>query len=258
MRILVVLLLAASLSACATTGSRAGLDPADPYERFNRGVWGFNQAVDKGAVRPVTKAYRTVTPTPLRRGFSRVLNNLFEPFSAVNSLLQGKPKRALNSLGRFAINSTIGVGGLADHATGMGLEESYEDFGQTLGVWGARQSPYLVLPLLGPSTLRDGVGTAVQILADPAQIAVGSQLTGTAQTAYSVSRVIDARSQLMDTGADGAIDSAADPYAAARSAYLQRRRSQIRDEAVGEGETEDADEALDEAIEQETRQNPES
>jgi phospholipid-binding lipoprotein MlaA len=257
MRVFLVLLLATSLSACATTGSSAARDPADPYESFNRGMWGFNQAVDKGAVKPVTKVYRTVTPIPLRRGFSRVLNNLFEPFSAINSLLQGKPNRALNSIARFAINSTIGVGGLADHASDMGLRESYEDFGQTLGVWGAKESPYLVLPLLGPSTIRDGVGTAVQMFADPAQMVVGSELKGDAQTAYSVGRALNERSQLMETGADEAIAAGADPYATARSAYLQRRRAQIRDETAA-GETEDADEALDKAIEQETGQKPEA
>ena len=121
----------------------------------------------------------------------------------MNNLLQGKPQRALNSLGRFMINTTIGVGGLADHATDMGLPESYEDFGQTLAVWGAKESPYLVLPLLGPSTVRDGVGTAVQFVADPAQMAVGSELTGTAQTAYSAGpRLLNERSQLMETGVD--------------------------------------------------------
>lgn len=252
MRNLLVLLIAATLSACATTSDRAGRDPSDPYESFNRGVWGFNRAVDKAAIKPATTAYRTVTPVPLRRGISRVMNNLFEPFSAINSLLQGKPKRAMNSLGRFVINSTIGVGGLADHATGLGLPESYEDFGQTLAVWGVKESPYLVLPLLGPSTVRDGVGTAVQIVGDPAQIAVGAELRGTPQTAYSVTRVIDARSQLMETGADGAIDSAADPYAAARSGYLQRRRAQILDDSSWGVETENADEQLEKALEQET------
>ena len=252
MRSLIVLLLAASLAGCATSRDSAARNPADPYERFNRGVWSFNQVVDKGAVKPATTAYRTVTPTPLRRGISRVFNNLFEPFSAVNSLLQGKPKRAANSLGRFLINSTIGVGGLADHATDLGLTESYEDFGQTLAVWGVRESPYLVLPLLGPSTVRDGIGTAVQMVADPAQAVVGAELRGTAQTAYSATRLIDARSQLIDSGVDSALISAADPYAATRSGYLQRRRAQIRDESAVEGESEDEQEALDKALEQET------
>jgi phospholipid-binding lipoprotein MlaA len=254
MRIL-VLMIAATLSACATTGSRAGLDPADPYERFNRGVWSFNQAVDKGAIRPATKAYRTVTPTPLRRGFSRVLNNLFEPFSAVNSLLQGKPNRALNSLGRFAINSTIGVGGLADHATDLGLPPTREDFGQTLHHWGAEKSPYLVLPLIGPSTVRDGVGTAVQVVADPAQVITRDVIgmSGTERNALTATRIIDARSQAIDSGYDSVIETSADPYAAARSTYFQRREQQLADEdgnQLREQTPEEEQELLDRALEE--------
>lgn len=253
MRVLLVLLLVASLSACATTANRASLDPADPLEGFNRGVWQFNEAVDTVAIRPATQVYRTVTPVPARRGISRIFSNLGEPFSAINSLLQGKPGRAMNSLGRFVINTTIGVGGLADHATDLGLPDTREDFGQTLAVWGVRDSPYLVLPLLGPSTIRDGVGTAVQFVGDPAQIAIGSELSGTESAVVIGTRIIDGRSQAIESGADREIGNAADPYATARSAYLQRRRAQIRDEAAT-ATSEDADEMLEKALEQETGQ----
>lgn len=254
MRIVLVLLLVATLSACATTGDRASLDQRDPLEGFNRGVWSFNDAVDTVAIRPATQVYRTVTPVPLRRGISRIFSNLAEPFSAINNLLQGKPDRAFNSLGRFVINTTIGVGGLADHATDLGLPDTREDFGQTLAVWGVKESPYLVLPLLGPSTIRDGVGTAVQFVGDPARIAIGSELSGTEGAAFTGARIIDGRSQAIESGTDREIANAADPYAAARSAYLQRRQAQIQDEAAGRGDSEAADELLEKALEDETGQ----
>ena len=253
MRLLLILTLAATLGGCATTSQRAGADPRDPYEGFNRGVWAFNDAVDTVAIKPVTTVYRTITPVPARRGISRFFANLTEPFSAINNLLQGKPKRAFNSLGRFLINSTIGVGGLADHATDLGLPDTREDFGQTLAVAGARKSPYLVLPLLGPSTLRDAAGTAVQFVADPALIAVNSQLPGTEQAVFTGLRVIDQRSQLIETGVDAALANSADPYAAARSAYFQRREAAINDEGAatrpGEAPGEDEDKLMREALE---------
>lgn len=232
MRLILALIAALSLGACATTGDRAGLDARDPYEGFNRGMWSFNQAADKAVVKPVTSVYRTVTPVPARRGITAMLRNLSEPFSVVNALLQGKPERAFNSLGRFLINTTIGVGGLADHATDLGLPPTREDFGQTLHHWGAKKSPYLVLPLIGPSTLRDGVGTAVQIVADPAQVITRDVIgmNGTERNALTGVRLIDARSQAVDSGYDSVIETSADPYAAARSTYFQRREQQLADE----------------------------
>ena len=250
MRTLFALLLAASLSACATTGDRASLDRRDPHEGFNRGVWAFNDAVDKVAIKPATSVYRAIIPGPLRRGITRVFANLSEPFSAANSLLQGKPKRALNSLGRFAINTTIGVGGLADHASGMGLPESREDFGQTLHAWGAKSSPYLVLPLFGPSTVRDGVGTAVQFVADPARIALNSELSSTAELAVTGTRVIDGRSNLIETGADEALKNAADPYATARSAFFQRRQAQLEDAGDATNKPQDEEDQLQKALDE--------
>jgi phospholipid-binding lipoprotein MlaA len=175
----------------------------------------------------------------------------------VNNLLQGKPRRALNNIGRFFINTTIGVGGLADHATDLGLPETHEDFGQTLAVWGAKDSPYLVLPLLGPSTVRDGVGTAVRFVADPAQMVVGSELSGTGQTVYTGTRLLDGRSQLIDSGVDRALETAADPYAAARSAYFQRRQAQIADQAAA-ADGEDADALLERALEEEAAEPAET
>lgn len=233
MRLIFSALLVVSLSACATTGDRASRDPRDPYEGFNRGVWAFNNAVDKTVLKPATTVYRTVAPVPARRGISHVFANLAEPFSFINNLLQGKPKRAVTSLGRFLINSTIGVGGLADHATDLGLPEAQEDFGQTLAAHGARKSPYLVMPLLGPSTVRDAVGTAVQAASDPARVVMASELSGTANMAVTGMQVVDLRAFLIETGADALIEESADPYATARSAYFQRREAQIRDQEEG-------------------------
>lgn len=251
MRLSLLLLLAAMLSGCATTGSGGAMAENDPYEGFNRGVWEFNQAIDTVAIKPATTVYRTVTPVPARRGIRGILANLSEPFSFINNLLQGKPDRAFNSLGRFLVNSTIGVGGLADHATDLGLPPTDEDFGQTLAVAGAKESPYLVLPLLGPSTVRDAVGTAVEFVADPARVVINEELTATQEYAVTGTRVLNGRSQLIESGAEELLDSSADPYAAARSAYFQRRAAAIRDEESGVAALtpEEENQLLDEALE---------
>ena len=232
------------VSGCATT-----TNSNDPYERYNRAMFNANQAVDKAVVRPGAAAYRTVTPVPARRGFSRVLENLTEPWSAINALLQGKPGRAVNSLGRFVINTTIGVGGLADHATGLGLKPTREDFGQTLASWGVRDGGYLVLPLFGPSTVRDGVGLGVSMVADPQNVAI-SQLANPRpieSAAIVAARAISARSDFIDSGGEEVLNTSADPYATARSAYFQRRAAAIanQENAVPSAEA-DLDAALQE------------
>lgn len=259
MRLILAVLAALSLAACATTSDRASLDPRDPNEGFNRGVWAFNQGADKAVVKPVTTVYRTVAPVPARRGLSRVLANLTEPFSAVNALLQGKPGRAFNSMGRFLINSTIGVAGLADHATDLGLPPTREDFGQTLHHWGAKDSPYLVLPLIGPSTIRDGVGAAVQFVADPAQLVTRDLLglSGAERAGITVARIVDGRSQSLDSGYDGILASSADPYAVARSAYFQRRELQLKDEeARAQTTPEEEDQLLNDALAEDAPPSP--
>ena len=242
-----------SLTGCATSADR---EDGDPLGGFNRGVWAFNDNADKIVVRPVTKAYRGVTPRPARRGLSRIFDNLSEPFSAINALLQGQPKRAGQSIARFAVNSTLGVGGLADHATGMGIKPAPEDFGQTLAKWGVKSGPYLVLPFLGPSNFRDATGTGVGFLADPWRVAVRqSDLSSGAQLGITGLDVIDIRNRLIDSGADGALGASADSYAMARSAAGQRRLALIenRDEdgaatdATGNGSDVDLDRALDAA-----------
>lgn len=221
------------LAGCATPGEER-LAERDPLEGFNRGVWGFNRAVDNVALKPATKAYRTVTPRPARRGLSRIFANLSEPFSMINNILQGKPGRAARNLERFVINTTIGVGGLADHATGFGVDAADEDFGQTLATWGVHGGPYLVLPILGPSTLRDGVGSGVAQIADPYRVGLRNiGLSRTQQLGVTAGEIINIRSELMESGADAFLDTSLDPYAAAKSAFLQRRHAQIRDQEDG-------------------------
>ncbi len=231
MRAIVPLATFALLAGCATTPGTDRLAERDPLQGFNRVVWGFNRGVDKVVLKPVSTVYRTITPRPARRGLSRVLSNLSEPWSFINNMLQGKPKRAFVNLERFVINTTIGVGGLADHASKMGLKPADEDFGQTLAKWGVNGGPYLVLPILGPSTLRDGVGMAVSQYGDPYRVCLREcGLTNTQQLAAQGLEIISIRSDLTDTGADGLLDSSLDSYATAKSAYLQRRRAAILDQ----------------------------
>lgn len=234
------LLAAALLSGCATVGQDR-LAERDPLEGFNRGVWGFNRAIDKVAIKPVTQVYRAVAPRPVRQGVSNAFANLTEPWSFVNNILQGKPKRALRTLARFVVNTTVGIGGLFDRATKMGIKPAREDFGQTLAKWGVNGGPYLVLPILGPSTLRDGVGTGVAFGADPFNVALNnSDLTRTQRYGVRAAQAISARSDLIESGGDAFLDSSLDSYAAARSAYLQARRVAILDQENGDAAADDA------------------
>lgn len=223
----------ALLAGCATT--RPGTDrlaEADPLEGFNRAMWSFNQGIDTIALKPASTVYRTVTPRPARRGLSRLLANLTEPWSFINNLLQGKPDRAMHNLGRFVVNTTIGVGGLADHATKLGIKPAQEDFGQTLASWGANGGPYLVLPLLGPSTMRDSVGSGIAFFGDPYRICVKecTNLSSTQRLGITGAEFISARADLTESGADALLDTSLDPYTTAKSAFLQRRRAQILDQ----------------------------
>jgi phospholipid-binding lipoprotein MlaA len=224
------------LAGCATTPGTDRLAQKDPLHGFNRAMWGLDRGLDKVIAKPVAKVYRAVTPTPLRSGIRNFFSNLTEPWSFINALLQGNPKRAGRALERFALNSTIGIGGLFDHATKAGLKQQPEDFGQTLAVWGANAGPYLVLPLFGPSTLRDGIGTAVGQFADPYSLCLEEcGIPSAARWALRGTALVSDRAQLMESGADKLLDASADSYATAKSAYLQRRRALI---ANSEDETE--------------------
>ena len=220
------------LSACTTT--RVGTDrlaEKDPLEGFNRAVWAVNRGADKVVVKPVTQVYRAVAPKPARDGVRNFFANVTEPFSFINNILQGKGDRAGRNLGRFLVNTTVGIGGLFDPASRMGIKRADEDMGQTLAAWGANGGPYIVLPLLGPSTLRDGIGTGTALLADPYRVCLREcGLPKGVPTGLTVGQVISIRDGLIESGADNFLESSLDPYSAARSAYLQRRRAEILDQ----------------------------
>jgi len=201
-------------------------DPRDPLEPYNREMYKFNKAIDDAVVKPIAKGYKTVTPEPLSRGITNFFNNLADVTSAVNNLLQFKLSRAGSDVGRLAVNSTVGILGFFDVATNMGLASYKEDFGQTLGYWGADSSPYLVLPLLGPSTLRDTIGLGGDIVTNPL-------FSFQEQKVYWGLVALDFVDQRADVLTTGEIleEAAIDPYIFIRDAYLQRRRDQIFDGA---------------------------
>lgn len=213
-------LVASMLSGCASTNAPA----ADPLEGLNRGTYAVNDALDRAILKPVAKGYQTVTPQFVRSGVNNVFTNLGDVTVAVNNLLQGKPVDAASDVGRFLVNSTVGVLGLFDVATPMGLEKHDEDFGQTLGKWGIGSGPYLVIPLLGPSTLRDAVGRGAD-----------SQISWTTQVDHIPTRnsatalqLIDVRASLLGAG-DSLDEAALDKYQFLRDAYLQRRLRAVYD-----------------------------
>jgi len=230
-RLLPALAGASLLTGCASAPGGYVLAQQDPLEKFNRGVWAVNQAADKVAIKPVTQVYRAIAPRPVRQGVSNAFANLGEPWSFVNNVLQGKPKRAGRNLARFVVNSTVGIAGLWDPASKIGVRAAPEDFGQTLAVWGVNGGPYLVLPLLGPSTLRDGIGSGVAAYADPVKIAINhADINVWYKRGYLAGYIVNTRSDLIESGGDAFLQSSLDPYAAAHSAYLQLRESAIHDE----------------------------
>jgi phospholipid-binding lipoprotein MlaA len=236
-----MLALALTLSACATTPGTDRLAQKDPWEGFNRAVWAVNRGADKVIAKPVTQVYRAVTPKPARDGVRNFFANVEEPFSFINNILQGKIDRAVRNLGRFLVNSTAGIGGLFDHATRFGIKPAPEDFGQTFAVWGANGGPYVMLPLLGPSTFRDGIGTGLAFWGDPYQLCKSEcGLPHGVPLALTGAQVISARDGLIETGADNFLESSLDPYAAARSAFLQQRRAEILDQIGDEAAAEAA------------------
>jgi phospholipid-binding lipoprotein MlaA len=225
-----IVLAGVQLAACATTPGGVEEAQADRFEGFNRKMYAFNRGLDKAVIRPVTVGYRTAVPAAARRGASNALDNVDEPLSFFNALLQGKVKAAFRAVDRFVINSTLGVGGLADHATDMGLPKQQEDFGQTLAAWGIGSGPYVMLPFFGPSTLRDSVGLGVDLATDPWPHFQKHtlNLSSTERLGETGFEAIDLRSKLIDT-ADPLLEGALDEYATVRSAYLQQRLDLIYD-----------------------------
>lgn len=234
---------AALLAAPAAPAASAAEPPknADPLEKVNRATHAFNDALDRMLLRPTAKAYRKVVPEPARNAVSNFVTNLEYPTTAVNSALQGKFRDAGTDTLRFLVNSTIGIGGLGDPATKFGLPANDEDFGQTLGAWGVPSGPYLVLPFLGPSTLRDFPARVPDRYTN-ARFYIGDGTT--TEVGLLALDVLDQRTQLL--AADNALQQAFDPYALVRDAYLQRREYVMRDGDVPEPEYED--EMLEEPI----------
>jgi len=219
LRILVLTCSALLLGGCASSGN-----PKDPIEGFNRAMYGFNEALDTAAIKPVAKGYDAILPSPIKSGVSNFFGNVDDVFIGVNNLLQGKGITAASDLGRFVVNSTVGIFGLFDFASKIGLEKHDEDFGQTFGRWGIGPGAYVVVPFFGPRNVRDTVGLALDVKADP----VAHITKVRARNTLLVTRVISDRAQMLP--ADKVIEAAAlDKYAYIRDGYLQRRRNLVYD-----------------------------
>lgn len=205
-----------------STKTNIGKNPRDPLEGFNRAMFSFNDTVDTAVVKPVAQAYRAATPSFVQTGIGNFFSNIGDVWNAVNNLLQGRVNDGVTDVMRFAVNTTIGIGGLIDIGSAAGMPKHNEDFGQTLGRWGVKSGPYLVLPVLGPSTVRDALATPVDMRGDlwyykrPMYI----------KNIGSVVRLVDKRASVLDAGS--LLEEAAlDKYVFFRDAYLQRRAGQV-------------------------------
>lgn len=219
-----VLLAALLTSGCATLPPNVGQDPRDPWEKFNRNVFAFNEGFDAAILKPAAEAWAKL-PDGVRDCFSNAFFNLRGPSTAINNALQGKPEEAVSDVGRFLVNTTFGLVGCFDPASDLGLEKHREDFGQTLGVWGLGPGPYLVLPILGSSSVRDATGI---LLVEPfLDLNFYIDYPVVEYTILTL-RIVNERAELLP--ADRLINEAAlDRYTFIRDGYLQRRRSLVYD-----------------------------
>lgn len=212
----------AGMLALAGCASGPNANPRDPLEPLNRGIYQFNDGVDRAVLKPVATVYRDVTPSPVQTGVGNFFANLRDAWSAFNALLQARPREAAENFMRFNVNTFLGLGGVLDIASEMGIERTKLDFGLTLGRWGVPDGPYLVLPLLGPSNLRDTAALPVDMQGD----AVAGVSDIPARNSLQALRVVDQRASLLRAG-DLIDEAALDRYSFLRDAYLQRRQSQI-------------------------------
>lgn len=217
-------LAALAVAATLSGGAIAGDNPNDPAEGFNRAMFAVNEGIDMVIAKPLAQGYDYVAPLPVRAVVGNFFSNIADLWIGVNSLLQGKPTDAASDWGRVLINSTVGIGGAFDVASEMGLDKHYEDFGQTMGVWGVGEGAYLFWPVIGPRTVRDTGGFVVDAYADPVN---NYDDVPVRNTAIGL-RYIDQRAALLPT--DKIIDEGAiDKYAYVRDAYLQHRRNAVYD-----------------------------
>jgi phospholipid-binding lipoprotein MlaA len=212
----------ALLGGCATAPGRTTTE--DPWQGMNRGIYKFNDGVDRAVFKPVAKGYQKVTPQWMRDGIHNFFNNLQTPWVMVNQALQGKPRLMAQDTCRFVLNSVVGLGGFIDVASRLNLPAHNEDFGQTLAVWGVPSGPYLMLPIFGPSTVRDGFGRVPDYYSNPQRYADISWKTDTGVTALNITQ---ARESLFV--AEGALKSVYDRYGVIRDVWLQRREYLIYD-----------------------------
>src|SRR6202166_2395678 len=217
-----------SVGACVTLPPNRPRSPQDPWESWNRGVYKVNDALDRTIAKPVARGYVRVVPKPIRTGISNFFANLNTPTVMINDALQGKFLAAGNDLGRFLLNSTFGVGGILDPATPAGLDKNDEDFGQTLGHWGVHAGPFVALPVLGPSDVRDAAGKVVDTYTNPKQYIKNTTISYGLYLPY----LVDKRAALLPL--DETLKGVYDPYAFIRDAYLQRRAYLVSDGKVTE------------------------
>lgn len=230
------------LSSCATTGNSI-----DPLEGFNRQMFALNTTLDENIVKPVATVYKEITPEPVNQGITNFFNNLGDVLVIVNDVLQFKWQQAGSDSARLVINSTLGLAGFLDLATQFGYPKHYEDIGQTLGYWGVESGPYLVVPVWGPSSVRDFAGDVAGTYADPRSYVGGSEsATRTLYYSTETVRLLDKRADII--GVDDMLDTASlDPYIYMRDAYLQRRQYLVHDgnPPQSEGKYEDLFEDLE-------------
>ena len=212
------------LSACATPMAERS-DPRDPYENLNRKVFVVNQVFDQVLLKPVARGYSNYAPNFIQNTVGNFFGNLADVWTAVNNFLQGKPREGIQDTGRVAVNTVFGVAGLADVATKLGFPKHQEDFGQTLGVWGVKPGPYVMLPLFGPSTMRDAVAKPLDLYADPLNLSTRADV----EYSLRAMRLVDDRARLLPT-TDMIEKVALDPYQFVRDAHFQRREAKVNDD----------------------------
>ena len=234
-----VLALLLAVGGCASLPTGAKPDPRDRFERVNRGIYAFNVKIDHAVLRPTARAYVKITPRPVRTGVSNFLSNLTYTTTIVNDFLQGQWRHGASDTARLVVNSLFGVAGIFDVATPSGLDRNYADFGQTMGKWGVHSGPYVMLPFLGPSTVRDAIG----LLPDEYTTIRAYIINPYVRWGLFSLDVVDRRTGLLDE--DKILDRSYDPYAFLRNVYLQRRDYQVHGDQSPEEQFPDLDDSGD-------------